>query len=86
MQGVRKAFGFRWFDFAFDMGSFTPGRQGCHRNVRVFEDGAPPRFRLASLGGQRPAASAAQIETTRADGARQRFAMLDRGAFLESAD
>jgi cation diffusion facilitator family transporter len=59
---------------------------GAPYELSIFEEGAPPRFRLASLGGQRLATSATQIETTRADGARQRFAMLDRGAFLESAD
>jgi cation diffusion facilitator family transporter len=59
---------------------------GAGYELAIFEEGAPPRFRLASLDGPRPAAPAAQVETTRPDGARQRFAMLDRGAFLESAD
>jgi cation diffusion facilitator family transporter len=59
---------------------------GALYELSIFEEGGPPRFRLAPLGGQRLAASAAQVETTRPGGARQRFAMLDRGAFLESAD
>jgi cation diffusion facilitator family transporter len=59
---------------------------GAPHELSIFEKGAPPRFRLAPLGGLRLAAAAAQIETTRPDGARQRFALLDRGDFLESAD
>ena len=56
---------------------------GAVYQLSVFEDGAPPRFRLA---GPRLQAAATEIETTRPDGARQRFAMVDRGAYLESGD
>jgi cation diffusion facilitator family transporter len=58
--------------------------------LEIFEDGAPPRFRLrhednlepASVLGDRTAA----IETERPGGARQNFRFADRGAFLESVE
>ncbi len=53
--------------------------------LQVFEDGVPPRFRLRAETG--PALSqSAVIETVRPDGARQLFAMVDSGNYLESAD
>ncbi len=52
----------------------------------MFEDGVPPRFRLARETGPALSASAASIETVRPDGARQNFAFVDRGGFLESID
>jgi cation diffusion facilitator family transporter len=53
---------------------------GAPCELSIFEDGVPPRFRLA---GRLPAA--ATVETARPGGARQRFAMVDRGGYLESA-
>jgi cation diffusion facilitator family transporter len=52
----------------------------------VFEDGAPPRFRLHAESGPTFAAAAASIETIRPDGARQVFAFVDKGGFLESVE
>jgi cation diffusion facilitator family transporter len=54
---------------------------GGSLSLSIFEDGAPPRFRLSgsTTGG-------AVIETLRADGARQLFRMVERDGFLESAD
>jgi cation diffusion facilitator family transporter len=52
----------------------------------VFEDGVPPRFRLSVESGPALAAAAVSVETVRLDGARQAFAFVDRGAFLESVD
>jgi cation diffusion facilitator family transporter len=52
----------------------------------VFENGVPPRFRLHAETGPRLAAQNASIETVRPDGARQLFALVDRGDFLESVD
>jgi cation diffusion facilitator family transporter len=52
--------------------------------LEVFEDGAPPRFRLRAQSGQALPAQAASVETVRSDGARQVFIMRDRGGFLES--
>jgi cation diffusion facilitator family transporter len=52
----------------------------------VFEDGVPPRFRLHAETGPAPAAQAASVETIRPDGARQLFAFVDRGAYLESVE
>jgi cation diffusion facilitator family transporter len=52
----------------------------------VFENGVPPRFRLRTESGAVLTAPAVSVETVRPDGARQAFAFLDRGAFLESID
>ncbi len=53
--------------------------------LSVFEDGVPPRFRLHREGAALPLAGVA-VETIRPDGARQRFAFVDRGGFLESVE
>jgi cation diffusion facilitator family transporter len=53
--------------------------------IEIFEDGVPPRFRL-SFAGDRPAAADVTIETLRPDGARQSFAMAERGGYLESVE
>jgi len=53
--------------------------------VEIFEDGVPPRFRLF-FPGKTPAADQVMIETERPDGARQPFAVLARGGYLESID
>jgi cation diffusion facilitator family transporter len=52
----------------------------------VFEDGVPPRFRLARLTGPPLSAVAVRVETMRPDGSRQAFAFADRGDYLESID
>ena len=52
----------------------------------VFEDGVPPRFRLRAESGPALDAPPASVETMRPDGARQVFAFVDRGDFLESID
>jgi cation diffusion facilitator family transporter len=52
----------------------------------VFEDGVPPRFRLHAESGPALAAAAASIEINRPDGARQVFAFVDKGGFLESVE
>jgi len=54
--------------------------------LQVFEDGVPPRFRLRAETGQPLTAQATSVETVRPDGARQLFAMKDRGGFLESVE
>jgi cation diffusion facilitator family transporter len=54
--------------------------------LEVFEDGVPPRFRLSAASGLAPTASAVSVETVRPDGARQTFAFVDRGGYLESID
>ena len=53
--------------------------------IEIFEDGVPPRFRL-SFAGDRPAGPDVTIETVRPDGARQSFAMAERGGYLESVE
>jgi cation diffusion facilitator family transporter len=52
--------------------------------LEVFEDGAPPRFRLRAQSGPALTAQAASIETIRPDGTKQVFTMRDKGDFLES--
>jgi cation diffusion facilitator family transporter len=54
--------------------------------VEVFEDGVPPRFRLRSETGPRPAAETTSVETVRPDAARQLFRLVDRGGYLESIE
>ncbi len=53
--------------------------------LEIFEDGAPPRFRL-SFAGKDLAADEVTLETVRPGGARQVFAMAARGGYLESID
>jgi cation diffusion facilitator family transporter len=54
--------------------------------LEVFETGQPPRFRVRAITGAALTAQALSIETLRSDGTRQRFAMADKGGFLESID
>ncbi|MCD5326269.1 nickel/cobalt efflux transporter [Chromobacterium piscinae] len=56
--------------------------------LRIFETGAPPRFRLAAADGRKLGWRAEQVrlETERADGARQAFSFREAGGFLESAE
>jgi cation diffusion facilitator family transporter len=54
--------------------------------LSVFEDGAPPRFRIRAPSSAALSASAVSLETTRAGGARQVFAFRDCGAYLESVE
>jgi cation diffusion facilitator family transporter len=56
------------------------GRSGT-LTVSIFEQGVPPRFRVAGCVGPAPV-----IETVREDGARRRFALVDRGGYWESLD
>ena len=51
--------------------------------LEVFEDGAPPRFRLRAGTGPALIAQAVTIETVRPDSARQVFTMMDQGGYLE---
>src|SRR5579859_1099480 len=53
-------------------------------HLEVFEDGVPPRFRVRSEG--LAVDEALTVETIRADGSRQTFAFIGRGAYLESID
>ena len=53
--------------------------------VEIFEDSVPPHFRL-TLAGKDPSADEVAVETVRAGGARQAFAMAARGGYLESID
>jgi cation diffusion facilitator family transporter len=52
--------------------------------LEIVEAGCLPRFRLSVAAGALPVGAA--IETTRPDGAEQRFSLADRGGFLESLD
>ena len=57
---------------------------GATMRLGIFEDGVPPRFRLAAEDGTLPPAAAVTIETIRADGQRQAFAMTAGERYLES--
>ena len=55
--------------------------------LSVFEEGVPPVFRLRAPAGEKlPAAADVTIETKRSDAARQTFAFVSKGDFLESSD
>jgi cation diffusion facilitator family transporter len=54
--------------------------------LAIFEDGVPPRFRLSVETGDDLPAGAVTVETVRPGGARQTFAMANRGGYLESVD
>jgi cation diffusion facilitator family transporter len=54
--------------------------------LEVFEDGVRPRFRIRAESGTGLVAAIASIETVRPDGARQLFALEDRGDYLESIE
>ncbi len=55
--------------------------------LSVFEEGVPPVFRLRAPAGEKlPAATDVTIETKRPGGARQTFAFVSKGDFLESRD
>ena len=54
--------------------------------LEIFEDGVPPCFRLRREIGPPIAEINTTIETVRPDGARQLFAMRERGAYLESIE
>ena len=54
--------------------------------LSVFEENHPPVFRLHVESGPALDAASATIEIVRPDGARQSFAMTDRGGYLQSAD
>jgi len=53
--------------------------------LEIFEDSVPPRFRISSAG-HNLAPDEVTVETLRAGGARQTFAMAQRGGYLESID
>lgn len=52
----------------------------------IDEEGAAPRFKLWHEAGEPAEAEAAEIETLRADGSRQTFALRRKGGCLESID
>jgi cation diffusion facilitator family transporter len=52
--------------------------------IEVFEDNAPPRFRVRADVGALPAASDLTIETIRPDGSRQLFSFEASDGYLES--
>jgi nickel/cobalt exporter len=54
--------------------------------LSVFEDGVPPRWRVRTRSGHGWAAKDVTLETERPDGARQAFAFMDRGGYLESVE
>jgi cation diffusion facilitator family transporter len=59
---------------------------GTALQIEVFEDNAPPRFRIRADGGLPLEAAGFTIETVRPDGSRQLFSFDDRGGYLESRD
>jgi nickel/cobalt exporter len=54
--------------------------------LEIFEDGAPPRWRIRSEGGSLPRPEEVLLETVRPDGTRQPFGFVGKESFLESVD
>ncbi len=54
--------------------------------LSIFEEDHPPVFRIFWDSGPALNALATSIQTVRPDGARQRFALIDHGDYLQSAD
>ncbi|GAA3848586.1 nickel/cobalt efflux transporter [[Pseudomonas] carboxydohydrogena] len=54
--------------------------------LQIFEDGAPPRWRIAAERGDLPDAESISLETVRPDGARQSFRLTRSGNILESLE
>lgn len=54
--------------------------------LSIFEDAAPPRFRLTAERGHAPRAGEITVTTTRPDGAVQTFGFEMRGGHLQSVD
>jgi nickel/cobalt exporter len=52
----------------------------------IHQDGSAPRWRLATLQGQKWSANRVMVTTERPDGKRQRFAFVADGDYLESLD
>lgn len=62
------------------------GPAGAGLLLTIHEDGVPPRFRLTAGTAASAPPAATTIETVRPDGARQSFAMAERGGYLESIE
>ncbi|MBN9369442.1 nickel/cobalt efflux transporter [Hydrogenophaga sp.] len=54
--------------------------------IEIFEDGVPPHWRIRTERGHTWAARDVWLVTERRDGARQSFAFVNRGEYLESVD
>jgi len=54
--------------------------------IEVFEDGVPPRFRVAADPAVLAGVADVTIETIRPDGSRQHFTFEDRNGYLESRE
>ncbi len=59
---------------------------GARYELSIFEDEVPPCFRIVSLGARPLDAASTSVEIVRPDGACESYAMVARGAFLESAN
>ena len=54
--------------------------------LSIFEDGAPPRFRIAAESGALPGPDAIRLDTLRPDGSQQAFTFAAKAGFLESRE
>lgn len=57
---------------------------GQSLSLEIFEDGAPPRWRIRSESGAPPPADDIRVTTVRGDGAEQTFAFATQDGYLES--
>jgi cation diffusion facilitator family transporter len=68
-----------------DEGHFIETPRG-NLTLEIFEAVTPPRFRIHAETGAAHDLGSVAIETVRSDGARHRFALADRGSYLESVE
>lgn len=54
--------------------------------LSIFEDGVPPRFRIANESGALPSADEISLDTIRDGGDRQTFGFVAKAGYLESID
>jgi nickel/cobalt exporter len=59
---------------------------GHSLSLEIFEDGAPPRWRIRTEVGTLPSAATVSVTTIRPDGAEQTFSFINRQNYLESSE
>jgi nickel/cobalt exporter len=59
---------------------------GHSLSLEIFEDGAPPRWRIRTEAGALPSAAGVSVTTIRPEGTEQTFSFINRQDYLESGE
>ena len=59
---------------------------GHSLSLEIFEDGAPPRWRIRTEAGALPSAAGVSVTTIRPEGTEQMFSFINRQDYLESGE